>query len=289
MTRVAIIGPGAIGGTIAIWLANAGVDVTLCSRTGLGELHLITPYDEYRAAPHILLPGEDGRGAVDFVFVTTKTYDAAGAAAWFPVLVDNMTRVAILQNGVEHVERFSDFLPEDQIIPVVVDIPAERKAVGEYFNRDRGKLTLKAQPKGEEIKSLFLGAPVDVELVSDFKSAAWRKLALNSAGAVSALTLKPASIVNHPSAERIMRHLIAECVQIGIAEGAELDMSIVEQVIDRYRTDSPEGINSLHADRLAGRAMEVDARHGVIVRLGQRHGIATPVNALVAALLEAST
>jgi 2-dehydropantoate 2-reductase len=34
--------------------------------------------------------------------------------------------------------------------------------------------------------------------------------------------------------------------------------------------------------------MEVDARNGVIVRLGRRHAIETPVNAMVTALLEAS-
>ena len=39
----------------------------------------------------------------------------------------------------------------------------------------------------------------------------------------------------------------------------------------------------------AGRAMETDARNGVIVRLGRRHGIATPINQMIVALLEAAT
>jgi 2-dehydropantoate 2-reductase len=34
--------------------------------------------------------------------------------------------------------------------------------------------------------------------------------------------------------------------------------------------------------------MELDARNGVIVRRGAAHGIATPVNAMVVALLEAA-
>jgi 2-dehydropantoate 2-reductase len=32
--------------------------------------------------------------------------------------------------------------------------------------------------------------------------------------------------------------------------------------------------------------MELDARNGVIVRLGRRHGIATPCNQMAVALLE---
>jgi len=42
------------------------------------------------------------------------------------------------------------------------------------------------------------------------------------------------------------------------------------------------------ADRRAGRPMEIDARNGVIVRLGRKHGIAAPMNSLMVALLEAA-
>jgi 2-dehydropantoate 2-reductase len=44
--------------------------------------------------------------------------------------------------------------------------------------------------------------------------------------------------------------------------------------------------NSMVADRRAGRPMEIEARNGVIVRLGKAHGIETPMNALMVALLE---
>ena len=50
----------------------------------------------------------------------------------------------------------------------------------------------------------------------------------------------------------------------------------------------PDAENSMVADRRAGRPMEVDARNGVIVRLGQKHGVPAPVNALMVALLEAA-
>ena len=45
---------------------------------------------------------------------------------------------------------------------------------------------------------------------------------------------------------------------------------------------------SIHADRLAGNRMEIDARNGVIVRLGHKHGIATPMNQMLVTLLAAS-
>jgi 2-dehydropantoate 2-reductase len=69
--------------------------------------------------------------------------------------------------------------------------------------------------------------------------------------------------------------------------GADLPHDIPAQVVESYRSAPPDSINSMHADRLAGRPMEIDARNGVIVRLGRTHGLPTPANAAVAALLEA--
>src|SRR5688572_24236110 len=43
MTTVAVIGPGAIGGVAAAWLAQGGHEVTLCARTPLSDLVVETP------------------------------------------------------------------------------------------------------------------------------------------------------------------------------------------------------------------------------------------------------
>ena len=42
----------------------------------------------------------------------------------------------------------------------------------------------------------------------------------------------------------------------------------------------------MYFDRLAGRPLEADARNGVIVCLGKKHGIPTPVNETLFALLQ---
>jgi 2-dehydropantoate 2-reductase len=83
--------------------------------------------------------------------------------------------------------------------------------------------------------------------------------------------------------------IVRECIAVGRAEGAMLADSVPEDVLAAYRRSAPDGINSLHADRLAGRPMEIDARNGVIVRLGKKHGIPTPSNSMAVALLNAMT
>lgn len=284
--RVAVIGPGAVGGTLAAWLSQAH-EVTLCARTAFDRLQVETPEGPLVADPTVLTDPA-AAAPVDWVLVTTKTYDAAGAAAWLAGLVGPQTRVAVLQNGVEHVERFTPWLPAERITPAVVDIPAERTAPGVIRQRRMGWIKVPAGEAGRVFVALFDHTPIDVATTDDFTTVAWSKLALNCAGAVNALTLKPSGIARRDDIAAIMQDLVAECVAVGRAEGADLADDLPRQVIAGYRAGPADGVNSLHADRQAGRPMEIDARNGVIVRKGAVHGIATPVNAMVVALLAAA-
>ena len=287
MKSIAVIGPGAIGGTVVVRLAqNMEHKVIACARSVVSQFSLEAPDAKMTATPEVLVSPHQAR-PVDWIFVATKAYDVVTTAAWFEYLTKSETRLAVLQNGVEHTQRFAPHFPETRIVPVVVDMPVERQAAGYFRQRGPGRFTVPANSNGEGFARLFDKTGIEVVLTSDFKSAAWRKLAVNCTGAISALILKPASIVQMPSIADMMRSLIRECIAVGRAEGASLDDSLVESVLDRFRKAPADSINSMHADRLAGRLMEIDTRNGVIVRLGTKHGILAPVNQIVVALLEA--
>lgn len=286
--RIAVIGPGAVGGVIAAWLAqDPGLAVEVCARTAFDRLEVEMPGGPLTATPRVLT-GPDQASPVDWAIITTKTYDAAATGAWLARLVGPDTRVAVLQNGVEHVERFTPYVPAERITPAVVDIPAERSAPGRVRQRRDGSILVPRGPDGEAFVALFAHTPIAVSTTADFKTVAWKKLALNCAGAVNALTLRPSGVARREPIAKIMRALVGECVAVGRAEGADLPDDLPDTVVEGYRSGPADGVNSLHADRAAGRPMELDARNGVIVRLGARHGIATPVNAMVVALLEAA-
>jgi 2-dehydropantoate 2-reductase len=286
MAKIAVVGPGAVGGTVAAWLDRVGRDVSLCVRTPFDRLEVETPEGPIAAAPRQLRDPTEA-APVDWVLVTTKAYDVAGAAAWLARLVGPGTRVAVLQNGVEHVARFAPYLPEDRILPVMVDIPAERDAPGRIRQRRRGAMLVPAGEDGRAFAGFFAGTAIDVAETDDFKSAVWRKLCVNGAGAVSALTGEGAGVAWREPAAAVMRALVAECVAVGRAEGAYLDDGLIDSVVEGYRGAPRDSMNSLHADRETGRPMEWDARNGVVGRLGRRHGIATPVSDTVTGLLMA--
>jgi 2-dehydropantoate 2-reductase len=85
-----------------------------------------------------------------------------------------------------------------------------------------------------------------------------------------------------------MRAIVEETAAVGRAEGATLARDIADEVVGIYRSQPPDSLNSLHADRAAGRPMEIDLRNGVVVELGSKHGIATPYNDMAVSLLKIS-
>ena len=76
-----------------------------------------------------------------------------------------------------------------------IDTPAERNADGTVLQRAVAAMKVEDSEAGEAFAELFRGSPAQVEVVEDFLTAAWRKLCLNSAGVLSALTGKPAGVL----------------------------------------------------------------------------------------------
>jgi 2-dehydropantoate 2-reductase len=282
MAKVAVVGVGAVGGVLAGLLQVAGHEITLCTRRPLNGLVVETPLAIVRVeASNLTDPA--AADPVNWVFVSTKTYDAPGAKLWLERLCGPRTGVAVFQNGIEHRENFA---PEYAVLPVVIDTPAERRADGTVLQRAPAQIKVENSPDGRGFKELFEGTSAEVELTDDFLSAAWRKLCLNAAGVLSALTLKPAGVLQDEALGLVALEIVAECVAVGRAAGAKLEDGIGERVLAGYRAGAQDSINSLLADRIAGRQTEIDARNGVIVRLGEKYGIATPANRIAVALMK---
>jgi 2-dehydropantoate 2-reductase len=289
MAKVAVVGVGAIGGVLAGLLQTAGGhEVTLCLRRPMNDLTVETQEGPVRVEARNLMEPELGE-AVDWVLVATKAYDAEQAARWFPKLCAGGARVAVVQNGVEHRERFAPYIASGRIVPVIIDCPAERREDRVVVQRGVAKMKVEEGVAGSSFAALFRGTRAVVEVTEDFVTAAWQKLCINSAGALSAITLKPGGVFRDEAIGRVALDLVAECVAVGRAEGAILDDETGARVLAGYRGGPADSINSMLADRMAGRPMEIDARNGVIVRRGEKHGIATPANRMMVALLNAES
>jgi 2-dehydropantoate 2-reductase len=293
MARIAIVGVGAIGGSVAALLQSSGQhELVLCVRRPIRRLVVEQAGAEMQIKAALLTGPEEAK-PVDWVIVATKTYDAASTALWLDSLCSGGAPVAVLQNGVEHRERFAPYIAKEHIVPVIVDCPAERKPSQDGIDRivRRGPMSLRVPDSGfgRDFVRLFAGTAADTAAVDDWTTVAWRKLCHNAVGVIPALLLQPAGVLRSEALGAVALDMVREAVAVGRAEGANLPDSVPSDVLAAYRRSAPDAINSLHADRLAGRSMEISARNGAIVRKGQTHGIPTPANAMAVALLEAMT
>jgi 2-dehydropantoate 2-reductase len=290
MPSIAIVGVGAIGGVLAGLLQTANAHtLILCTRTPLAEaLTVQTPEGLVQVhAQNITTPTQ--ATPVDWIITATKTYSAASAALWFPAFTGPGTRLAVVQNGVEHRENFAGSFQPEHILPVVIDVPAERLADNRILQRAAALIRTEASAYGQDFKALFGGTSANVELTDDFLSAAWAKLCFNCAGVINALTLKPAEALRDEALGQFALGLVEECAAVARAEGAIIPPDIAHKVLAGYRAQAPDSVNSLLADRRAHRATEIEARNGVILRRAALHNIPTPLNQAAVALFKAIT
>ena len=287
MATIAIIGPGAIGGVLAAWLGqDPDHSITVCARTPFDRLEVETPTGVITSTPRVITDPNDAR-PVDWVLITTKAYDAPSAARWLPSVCRDDTPVVILQNGVEHVERFAPFWPAERLLPAVIDCPAERTGPGRMRQRGPSWIVVPESAAGRAFVPLFRNTNFDVS-TGDFTTRAWAKVCINAPGAISAILMKPTGVIAIDPIPELTRGMVRECLAVGRAEGAKLDVGLVDAVVEGARTAPPDALNSLIADRMAGRPMEIDARNGAVVRFGRKHGIPTPLNEMAVALLIAA-
>jgi 2-dehydropantoate 2-reductase len=287
---VAVIGLGAIGGVVAGCLAAAGrYDVVACVRQPIEQLTLDAPNGTVTLPLHAFTDPAQAT-PVDWVLLCTKTNATASTAPWLKRLCASSTRIAVLQNGVDHVARVAPLAGAATVMPVIVYYNGERLAA-DHVKLRRGAdpdIIVPAGDAGRAFAQLFDGTPLRVKLGDDFLTLAWRKLLLNAvASPVTALTLQRQAVLRRPDIKELCLAVLEEAIAVGRAEGAKLADDEAARTLATLYTFAGELGTSMYFDRLAGRPLEHEALTGAIVSAGERHGIATPLNRTLLALLRA--
>jgi 2-dehydropantoate 2-reductase len=288
--RVAVVGPGAIGTTVAAVLGERGKPVDLYGRTARDQLEL-RPDD---GSP-IVVPGpvhvdpETTREPADVIFLAAKATQTVEAAGWLKRLCVDHTVVCVLQNGVEHGERVAPLFRSGLLVPAIVWFPAEMQPQGWVRLRGQPRLSLSAQLGATTIVDLFAGTRCGVEIDADFVSSAWRKLLQNAAAGLMALTGRRAGVFGRDDLAQLAERYLIECLAVARADGAELPDDLPQQLVGQFRRFPVDMGTSILADRLAGRPLEWDLRNGVVLRKARQHGIPAPISEVLVPLLAATS
>ncbi|WP_197521264.1 oxidoreductase [Mycobacterium sp. E787] len=288
--KIALVGPGAVGTTVAALLHQAGHSVLVCGRTARDNIELRPD-----GADPIVVPGPVQtdptavRGPVDVVILAVKATQNDDAAPWLARLCGEHTIVVVLQNGVEQVEQVQPHCPVSPVVPGIVWYGAETQPDGWVRLRTEPRLVLPSGPSAEEVAGLLRGAGCQVDCDPDFITAAWRKLLTNALAGLMALSRRRSGMFRRDDVAALSRRYMAECLAVARAEGARLPDGVVEELPGMFRQAPEDMGTSILADAEYRRPMEWDIRNGVIIRKARAHGLATPISDVLVPLLAAAS
>ena len=286
---IALIGPGAIGTTIAAVLHDAGRTPLLCGRTAHPELRLRDDEGETVVPGPVLTDPTVIARPADLVFVAVKTTQNADSAGWLRALCDENTVVCALQNGVEQKAQLEPLVSGATVLPSVVWFPAQRDADASVWLRATPRLTLPDLPGAERVQQALAGTRCAVDLAADFTTVAWRKLLQNAVAGLMVLTGRRAGMFAREDITALGLAYLRECLQVARAEGAALSDNVPEEIIAGFHRAPADLSTSILIDRLNGRPLEWDIRNGVVQRRGRQHVIPTPLSDIIVPLLAAAS
>jgi 2-dehydropantoate 2-reductase len=231
--------------------------------------------------------------ACDFGIVATKAMHTAAAAE---ATAGAFARgcVATVQNGLGNEEAIARYV--ERVIRGTT-FPAGKLLGPGHVQWDvKGDTTLGPfEPRPappEEIERLAdacTQAGMPTSAVADARGPQWRKVIFNAAtNPVGALTgLTHGRVCEEPDLRRLVSGLVDEGKAVATAQGIELDAD-PEELIDHAA--KPEVAYDHKASMLqdveAQRPTEIDYLNGGIVRCGEAHAVATPLNRAAWALVK---
>jgi 2-dehydropantoate 2-reductase len=271
--RIAVLGPGAVGGLLATLLSRAGHDVVVLARPATAAhitqhgLRLSSPrYGEVPAHP---AAAERLDRPVDACIVATKATQLDDALARVPAGRLGGAVLLPLLNGFEHMTTLRKRFPSARVAAGAIRVVASRTAPGEI--RHEGELAaVQVTSAAGELAAALEDAGLDVTVRDDEAGLLWDKLCF--LGPVALLTtsaMAPLGTVRDQRGHEL-RAVMAEVAAVARAEGARADADVVW----RFTQDVPAGMtSSMQRDAGAGLPTELDAIGGAVLRAAERHGI----------------
>jgi 2-dehydropantoate 2-reductase len=297
--RVAVVGAGAMGGSLAGHAADAGHEVTVIDPADTvvqairrDGLTIQAPERTWTVAVDAELdPSKVPPVDVIVIFVkAAATRDAAGFAA---KLRGPDTVVVTLQNGWGNADIVAEVIPAPSVVIGVTYNSCTSLAPGVIKHSGRGATIVGPYLPdadmwaSERVAELLSGSGWEAVAARDAQTAIWKKLVLNAATLpTAALTRLSAGAVGGfaPTAQ-LVADLADEAVRVANALGFDIDAAERQQAITAVLAAAGAGKPSMLQDVAAERKTEIETINGAVVAAADRLGVAVPINRAMVELI----
>ena len=296
--KLAVVGAGAMGGSLAGHAARAGHEVTvvdvspaLIEQVSANGLRIETPDGSFTAT--VAATDDPVRvGVADVVVLFVKAEHTEAASKSLTPLLGPATTLVTLQNGWGNADRIAQFVPAGQLVVGVTYNSCTTVGPGHVVHSGRGQTVLgpyrgAGTDRAQTAADLLTESGWDAEVSPEVMTEIWKKLTLNAATLpTAALARLSAGQLGQPGELRsLVDELAAETVAVAVAQDLHVDLderrSAIHAVLDRAGDGKP----SMLQDVLAGRKTEIETVNGAVVAAGTEHGVPVPLNQAMVALV----
>ncbi|MFW5694112.1 MAG: ketopantoate reductase family protein [Alkalispirochaeta sp.] len=290
-----VVGAGALGSMYAERLSAAGMPVAFLADGARAErlrqggvvvndtaLHIPV----YTPAEYQQLP------APRFILVALKHHHLPEALHAVAAVAGEDTVVFSVMNGIDSEAQIAAALGESLensrvIFAMAAGMDAVREGsavrytqLGTVWIGERRNDPDRPSPRIQAVVEYLSGAGIPCVVPPDMEHALWNKFMLNvGINQWSAVLGAPYGVFHREEEARgLMRETMQEVVAVAHASGVTLSQKDVDHWFEVVATLGPEGKTSMLQDVTAGRKTEVEMFAGKVVELGQRWGVATPLN-----------
>jgi 2-dehydropantoate 2-reductase len=280
--KVAVLGPGGVGGLLAAALDRAGVDVIVVAReqtagaiSARGLRVSSVTLGDFTAHPAAV---ERLETPVDALIVATK---ATGLEPALERIALEPPLVLPLLNGLDHLQLLRSRFTPGSVAAGSIRVEADRPEAGVVVQTSRFLLVQMAsadpalQAAMEQLSAALNGAGVKAQVLESEAQVMWSKLVrLNAlACTTSAYDKLLGEIRSTPALRADLEGAMEEASAVGRAEGADVVAATAISELDRAHDTLG---SSMQRDIAAGRTPELDAIPGSVLRAAARHGLECP-------------
>ena len=284
----AILGAGGVGGLIGASLAHVGETVTL----------VVRPETLHAHPPQLRLDSTFGNWSVEVRWASSVppadvlwlTVKATQLAAALPSITDvgSIGAIVPLLNGIDHVELLRSRYGRERVIPATIAGETERVSMGHIIHPSPfERLNVSSRGRGllQSTLDQLQGLGFTCNFVDDETTLMWSKLVFLAPLALttSAFDRTVSDIVANPETWRQLQACVREACAAGQAEGAKVE---ADAILNAIRSLPPGMRSSMQKDVVQGRAPELDAIGGPIVRAAKQHSLKAPVTEGLMAQIE---
>lgn len=305
--RIAIIGPGQIGGFLAVLLSQPATNctVTLHGRMAVDARMLTAGWLDERnqslqsdAVPLTVNGDWRSIAQADLVLLTVKATALAAVCQQLQSLLPASKPLVACQNGLGITELIRQYLP-NPLFQLIVPFNVVLSDNGLYQQTSAGQLICQKHQSLQTLQHQLRKVGVPLQTAADMRPVIYGKLLLNLNNALNAISDLP---LRQQLQQRAWRQLLAQMMEEWLAcckaEGVKpaqltklppallprvlrLPNWLFSRIASAMLRIAPEARLSMWHDLQKAQATEIAFLNGAVLQVASTYGIAAPANQLV--------